>query len=629
MKKDKRGFGKVLMVLLVIFFYAPIIYMIIFSFNEGKSLTSFTGFSLRWYQHMLKSRDMMEALYTTFSVALLATLISTVTGTIAAIGISKSKKIVRDVIEQVNNLPMMNPEIVTAIGFMLLFITFRVEKGYITMLLAHIAFCIPYVMLSVMPKVRSLDPNLANAAMDLGATPMQALIKVIVPQITPGIISGALIAFTMSVDDFIISYFVTGQGVKNLSIVVYTMSKRINPSINAISTLVVVIITVALLAINLLPMMVAKQEKKGKSAKWIIAVPLALVLVVAVGLGFMRKGIDNSALAYEGQTLRIYNCGEYISEDMLADFEEKTGARVVLELFDSNEQMYIKIANGESFDLLVPSDYMIERLIDEELIQPLDQDLLDCMDLLVEDVKNLPYDPGNVYSVPYFWGTVGIVYDTNKVTEEELAEKGFGIFLDEKYKGDIYLYDSERDSFMMALKNLGYSMNTSDEEELQEAYEWLETCVQTMEPEIVTDEIIDNMAQGRKALGLIYSGDAAYVMSENEDMGFFMPNEGTNLWCDAMVVPSNARNIELAHEFINFVCSYDAAYENSEYVGYTSPNSEVMDTLSGEGGTYEGINAYIPRSNYENDECFEFHEDTRKIISNLWSKIKIVASNAN
>lgn len=629
MKKDKRGFGKVLMVLLVIFFYAPIIYMIIFSFNEGKSLTTFTGFSLRWYQHMLESRDMMEALYTTFSVALLATLISTVAGTIAAIGISKSRKVVRDVIEQVNNLPMMNPEIVTAIGFMLLFITFRVEKGYITMLLAHIAFCIPYVMLSVMPKVRSLDPNLADAAMDLGATPMQALTKVIVPQITPGIISGALIAFTMSVDDFIISYFVTGQGVKNLSIVVYTMSKRINPSINAISTLVVVIITVALLAINLLPMVVAKQQKKGKKSRWLIATPIALVVVFALVLGLMRNGIDNSALPYEGQTLRLYNCGEYISEDLLSDFEEQTGARVVLELFDSNEQMYIKIANGEAYDLLIPSDYMIERLIDEELIQPLDQDLLDCMDLLVDDVKDLPYDPGNVYSVPYFWGTVGIVYDTTKVTEEELEEKGFAIFLDEKYKGDIYLYDSERDSFMMALKNLGYSMNTADEQELNEAYEWLETCVQTMEPEIVTDEIIDNMAQGRKALGVIYSGDAAYVMSENEDMGFYMPKEGTNLWCDAMVIPSNAENIELAHEFINYACSYEAAYENSDYVGYTSPNAEVMATLSGEGGTYEGINAYIPRSDYPNDECFEFNEDTRKIISNLWSKVKIVASNAN
>ena len=629
MKKEKRGFGKILMVLLVIFFYAPILYMIIFSFNEGKSLTSFTGFSLRWYQHMLESRDMMEALYTTFSVALLATLISTVTGTIAAIGISKSKKVVRDVIEQVNNLPMMNPEIVTAIGFMLLFITFRVEKGYVTMLLAHIAFCIPYVMLSVMPKVRSLDPNLANAAMDLGATPMQALIKVIVPQITPGIISGALIAFTMSVDDFIISYFVTGQGVKNLSIVVYTMSKRINPSINAISTLVVVIITVALLAINLLPVVVSKQQKKGKKSKWIVAAPVALVVILALVLGFMRKGIDNSALPYEGQTLRIYNCGEYISEDLLSDFEEITGARVVLELFDSNEQMYIKIANGESYDLLVPSDYMIQRLIDEELIQPLNPEMLDCMDLLVEDVKNLPYDPGNLYSVPYFWGSVGIVYDTTKVTEKDLEEKGFAIFLDEKYKGDIYLYDSERDSFMMALKNLGYSMNTENEEELNAAYEWLKSCVETMDAEIVTDEIIDNMAQGRKAMGLIYSGDAAYVMSENEDMGFYLPKEGTNLWCDAMVIPSNAKNVELAHEFMNFISSYDAAYENSDYVGYTSPNEEVMTTLSGEGGTYEGINAYIPRSGYEKDENFYFNEDTRKIISNLWSKVKIVASNAN
>ncbi|MEI3210788.1 MAG: ABC transporter permease [Lachnospiraceae bacterium] len=185
--------------------------MIIFSFNDGKSLTSFTGFSLRWYRHMLDSSDMMEALSTTFSVAVLATIISTIVGTISAIGLSKSKKVVRDLMDQVNNLPLMNPEIVTAIGFMLLFITFRVEKGYVTMLLAHIAFCIPYVMLSVMPKIRSLDPNLADAAMDLGATPWQALRKVIVPQITPGIVSGALIAFTMSVDDFIISYFVTGE----------------------------------------------------------------------------------------------------------------------------------------------------------------------------------------------------------------------------------------------------------------------------------------------------------------------------------------------------------------------------------------------------------------------------------
>lgn len=628
-KKEKSTFGRIMMALLILFFYAPIIYMIIFSFNEGKSLTSFTGFSLRWYQHMLESRDMMEALYTTFSVALLATAISTVVGTIAAIGLSKSKKVVRDVMEQVNNLPMMNPEIVTAIGFMLLFITFKVNKGYTTMLLAHIAFCIPYVMLSVMPKVKSLDPNLADAAMDLGATPFQALTKVIVPQITPGIVSGALIAFTMSVDDFIISYFVTGQGVKNLSIMVYTMSKRVNPSINAISTLVVVIITIALLAINILPVLAAKRQEKGKSAKPVFAIPAAAVLVLIIGLVAIKGGVKNSHLPYEGQTLRVYNCGEYTGENLIPNFEEMTGAKVIMDLFDSNEQMYIKIANGESYDVIIPSDYMIQRLISEELLQPLNKDNLNCYDLLVNDVLDLSYDPGNVYSVPYFWGTVGIVYDTTKVSEEELAEKGFNIFLDEKYKGDIYLYDSERDSFMMALKALGYSMNTESEEELNAAYDWLVQCVETMDPEIVTDEIIDNMAQGRKAMGIVYSGDAAYIMSENENMGFYMPETGTNFWVDGMVIPANANNVELAHEFMDYVSSYEGAYDNSSYVGYTSPNKEVMDELSGEGGDYEGINAYLPRTDNEMDEVFEFNAQTRKIISNLWSKVKIAASNVN
>ncbi|MCI5699770.1 MAG: extracellular solute-binding protein [Lachnospiraceae bacterium] len=629
MKKGKRPIGKILMILMIVFFYLPILYMIIFSFNEGKSLTSFTGFSLRWYKHMLESRDMVESLYTTFSIALIATAISTIVGTISAIGLSKSRKIVRDVMEQVDNLPIMNPEIVTAIGFMLLFITFRISKGYVTMLLAHIAFCIPYVILSVMPKIRALDPNLADAAMDLGATPFQALTKVIVPQITPGIVSGALIAFTMSVDDFIISYFVTGSGIKNLSIMVYTMSKRVNPSINALSTLVVVIITVVLVIINVAPIVLSKREKKAEIGKHrfvvraILAAGLLAIVILAVNL--REKA---TARPFEGQTLYIYNWGEYTGENVIPDFEEATGATVVMENFDSNEQMYIKVANGEAYDILVPSDYMIQRLIEEDYLQKLDQSKLDGMDNLVDAVKGLPYDPKNEYSVPYFWGTAGIVYDKTKVDEEDLEQQGFNIFLNEKYKGDIYLYDSERDSFMMALKALGYSMNTENEQELQEAYEWLVQCVQTMDPEIVTDEIIDNMAQGRKALGLIYSGDAAYVMCENEDMGFYLPESGTNVWSDAMVIPANAKNPDLAHEFINYICSYEGAYDNSSYVGYTSANQEVMDELSGEGGDYEGINAYIPRTGYEKDEVFVYNADTKKILGNLWSKVKIAASNA-
>ena len=629
MKKNNRLFGKILMTLMIVFFYLPILYMIVFSFNEGKSLTSFSGFSLRWYKHMLESGDMMEALYTTFGVALIATFVATVVGTISAIGLSKSKKIVRQLVEQVNNLPMMNPEIVTAIGLMLLFITFRVEKGYMTMLLAHIAFCIPYVMLSVMPKIRSLDPNLADAAMDLGATPWKALIKVIVPQITPGIVSGALIAFTMSVDDFIISYFVTGRGVKNLSIMVYTMSRRMNPSINAVSTLVVVIITIVLILINVIPLIAAKREKREITGRrYFLPVAAAATALVLIVVSVFQFSGGKASRPFEGQTLHLYNWGEYTGENIIRNFEEETGATVVMENFDSNEQMYIKVVNGESYDILVPSDYMIQRLIQEDLLQKLDHSKLDCIDLLTEDVKGLPYDPKNEYSVPYFWGTAGIVYDKTKVDIKDLEEQGYNIFLNEKYKGDIYLYDSERDSFMMALKALGYSMNTENEKEINEAYEWLVKCVQTMEPEIVTDEIIDNMAQGRKALGLIYSGDATYVISENENMGYYLPETGTNLWSDAMVIPKNAKNPELAHAYINYATNYEGAYDNSSYVGYTSSNQEVMDTLSGEGGDYEGIDSYIPRSGNKMDEVFVYNEKTKQIISNLWSRVKIAASNA-
>ena len=628
MSKDKRVLGKVGMALLLVFFYAPILFMIIFSFNSSKSLTHFTGFSLRWYEAMLKNHGMMESLYVTIIIALLATIISTIIGTITAIGLSKSKKVLRAFVSQVNDFPIMNPEIVTAIGLMLLFITFQIEKGFVTLLLAHIAFCIPYVILSIMPKIKSLDPNLADAAMDLGATPWQALVKVIVPQIMPGIVSGALIAFTMSFDDFVISYFVTGQGVKNLSIMVYTMSKRINPSVNAISTLVVLLITITLTIVNVLPMIRKKTSpsKQNKPWKWAVAG------VVVVGLVASLFGLNKSAGSqpYAGQTLHVYNWGEYTGENIISGFEELTGAKVIMDNFDSNEQMYIKVANGDAYDVLVPSDYMIQRMMQEKMLQKLEPETRkECLGELADAIKGLPYDPKNEYSIPYFWGTVGIVYDKTKVSEEDLEKDGWDIFLDKKFKGDIYLYDSERDSFMMALKALGYSMNTTSQDELNDAYNWLIQCVQTMDPEIVTDEIIDNMAQARKALGLIYSGDAAYVMSENENMGFYMPTSGTNLWSDAMVIPKNAKNPKLANEFIRYITSYDAAMDNSSYVGYTSPNKEVMEELGGKGGDYDGINAYTPRAGYDKDEVFQYDEITRKIIADLWSRVKVAASNAH
>ena len=260
--KKKRIFGACIMAFLVAFFYAPILYMIIYSFNDSRSLTKFSGFSLQWYEKMFNDSTMMESLFYTIAIAVLATVISTFVGTITAIGLSKSKRFLKNLVEQINQLPIMNPEIVTAIGLLMFFSAIHVKKGFMTLLLAHIMFCVPYVILSIMPKLRSLNPNLMEAAMDLGATPWQALTKVVVPQILPGIVSGALIAFTMSFDDFIISYFVTGNGVSNISITVYTMSKRVNPSINALSTLIIVILTVVLVLMNVVPAMVERSKKK-------------------------------------------------------------------------------------------------------------------------------------------------------------------------------------------------------------------------------------------------------------------------------------------------------------------------------------------------------------------------------
>lgn len=265
-KKERHIFSKVFIGLIMFFFYLPIVYTVIFSFNSSKSLSKFGGFSIQWYEKLFNNSDMMDSIFYTIAIAVLATVISTVVGTITAIGLSKSNRVLRGIVEQINDLPIMNPDIVTAIGLLMFFSSLAIKKGFITLLLAHIMFCIPYVILSVMPKLRSLDPNILDAALDLGCTPVKALTKVIVPQITSGIMAGALIAFTMSFDDFVISYFVTGNGVNNISIMIYTMSKRVNPTINAVSTLIIAVITIGLVAANLAPVIKEKraERKQGK-----------------------------------------------------------------------------------------------------------------------------------------------------------------------------------------------------------------------------------------------------------------------------------------------------------------------------------------------------------------------------
>ena len=612
-KKKTSFFSRFYVVLCLAFFYLPILVTMIFSFNSSKSLTHLSGFSLRWYQELINNVEVSKAVYVSLSVAILATVISTVLGTITAIGLSRSRKVVRDLILNINEIPILNPEIVTAISLMLLFSSAGFRKGYVTMLLAHIAFCTPYVITSVYPKVRSLDPNLANAAMDLGATPFEALVKVIVPMIKEGIFAGALLAFTMSFDDFVISYFVSGNGVKNISIVVYNMTKRINPTINALSTVVILVITLVLVAMNVAPaIMKARGYKGNKKRERILLCILAALLCV----GLVRCG----SAARGSHVLKVYNAGEYIDLSLLEEFEQEYGCTVVYETFESNEMMYTKLASGESYDILIPSDYMIERLIKEDYVQALDWDLIPNRENLLPEVLDKSYDPGNRYSCPYFWGTVGILYDTTVVDEEDLSD-GWELLRNEKYKGQLYMYDSERDSFMIALKALGYSMNTTDMDEIQDAYEWLIAQRDSMNPIYAGDDVIDNMISGNKAIAVVYSGDASYIISENPDLDYLTPAQGTNVWYDAMLITRDCNEVDLAHAFINFMISEESALANSEEVGYTSPVASAFEEMRDT--TYEGVSSYVPQIENDKNEIFGYQEPkVKQHYAELWTKVK-------
>lgn len=631
MKKKTSVGSKIILTLTMLFFYLPILYIIIFSFNDSRSLTKFGGFSLRWYEKMFADSTMMEAVLYTVIIAVIATVVATVVGTITAIGLSKSRKVVQKMVERINDLPVMNPDIVTAISLLMFFSVLTVKKGFGTLLIAHIMFCIPYVMLSVTPKLRSLDPNLIDAAMDLGATPFQALTKVIVPQIKPGIVSGALIAFTMSFDDFVISYFTTGNGVNNISILVYTMSKRVNPSINALSTIVILLITLVLGVVNIVPIVREKREKDGKSSravsrKAMAAVAAVLALAVVGGTVGARLSQQHKSAAavekYGSNVLKLYLPGEYLGENVISDFEKQYGVRVIVENFDSNEMMYTKLMAGDRYDVIIPSDYMIERLMNEDFLQPLDKSMIPNMENMSDAVLGMSYDPDNTYSIPYFWGSVGLVYNHENVDPAVIESEGWEVLRNTDYAGHIYIYDSERDSFMMAFKALGYSMNTEDPNEINDAYEWLLQMNNTMSPVYVTDEVIDGMMNGYKDIAVVYSGDAAVVLDENEDMSFYMPSQGTNIWCDAMVIPQNAENPKLAHEFINYMLTYEAAFDNTETVGYTSPNAEVFEEMTTSEDLYADNAAYLPRSGYDKDEMFHDNQTLMRELSKLWIKVK-------
>lgn len=620
MKKTVRN---IYLGLILFLMYAPIVTLIILSFNASKSRAKWGGFTLKWYASLFQDKAIMTALYNTLIIALLSAVLATVVGTAASIGINAMKGRSKTIMMGITNIPILNSEIVTGISLMLLFIAFRVTLGFSTILLAHITFCIPYVILSVMPKLKQTSKSTYEAAQDLGAGPVSAFFKVVFPDILPGIVSGFLMAFTMSLDDFIITHFTKGPGVDTLSTKIYAeVRKGIRPEMYALSTLLFVSVLVLMILVNTSPKepkdrkTVSKRKSLQRGLR--LAIPLLLVAVLASGGAFYYFAGAKDA---GSEKLIVYNWGDYVDPKTIELFEEETGISVTYEEYETNEIMYPKILSGAiAYDVVCPSDYMIQRMIENDLLAKLNLDN-------IPNIKNMDsiymeqsrsFDPDNAYSVPYCVGTVGILYNKTMVHE---PVDSWDILWDSKYADSILMQDSVRDAFAVALKRRGYSLNSSKVDQLIQAKDDLIAQKPLVQAYIV-DQVRDKMIGNEAALGVIYSGEAGYTKRENPNLEYVIPKEGSNVWIDSWVIPKNAKNKENAEKFINFMCRPDIALMNFEYLTYATPNKAARALIKDE----ETRNSKILFPNAEdltNCETFQFlGDDVDSYYNELWNKVK-------
>ncbi len=641
--------------------YIPILTLILFSFNSSESTSVFTGFDLRWYAELFASPDAFTALRNTLVLAILSALLATVIGTAAAEGIYKIRsKFVKTAITSVTNVPMMNPDIVTGMSMMLFFAAvmaiFKIadynEIGFWAMLIAHTTFCLPYVILSVLPRINELGDSLSEAALDLGCTPVQAFLKVKLPNIMPAVLSGAVMAFTLSLDDFVISYFVAPPNFQTLPLLIYSMTKKkVKPDMYALSTIIIVAIFILLLISNFKSDKQSGDRKKKRIAA-IATSAVAVIAVVAIIVGSFVGGGAGVA-ATETVTLNVYNWGEYMADGSDSEYGnvnkmfeeyyyEKTGKRVVINYstYATNEDLFSKLNNSAvSYDIVIPSDYMIEKLIEADLLLEFDVNTdIPNYKYIADTFRNPYYDELERYSVPYTYGMMGIIYNKDMVDEEDIAKQSWGLLWDEKYAGKILQFNNPRDAFATAMYWKGLDVNSTDPAVWDEALALLVQQKPVLQG-YVNDEIFDKMTSGSAAIAPYFVGD--YItMAETEgaaDLGFYFPKEGVNYFVDAMCIPKSSKNPEVAKEYINFMLSAEPAIENAEYIYYASPNtlvSENEDYIDYMGEfAYELLYDTLPddvNADYNaahGTTCYKnFTPDIQTRVNTLWENLKLADS---
>lgn len=678
-----KRFSKIYIAFILVILFAPIAVMAFFSFNSGESTAVFTGFSLRWYKELFRNNNILDALKNSLILALASSVLATVIGTMAAFGIHHMKnKKAKGAIMGMTNVPLMNPEIITGISMMFLFVfvgglfNLATKLNFWTMLIAHVTFSLPYVILNVLPKFRQMDKSLPEAALDLGCTPLQSFFKVQLPAVLPGILTGLIMSFTLSLDDFVISYFTSGTDFQTLPILIYGMTKKsVKPTLYALSALMFLIILILLLISNreqsTAERMEAKRlkaekrrkeeilkaQKSGKAQKKAKAVntpstshakPVYLNKIIALVCIFaiiVTTCVAFTVLSKKTVTLNVYNWGEYISDgydgslDVNKAFEDYCrdelgmNVRVNYLTYDSNEDLYAKLSTGAvSYDVIIPSDYMIARLAQEGLLEELDfTNIPNYEECIGEEFRGLYYDPDNKYSVPYTYGMVGVIYDANIVDEEDAGD--WDLMWNSKYSGKILQFNNSRDAFGTAIYKLGLDVNTTDHSAWDEALEELKAQKPLLK-KLVMDEIYNMMETGEAAISSYYAGDYLTMVdnqAENVDLQFYYP-ENTNLFIDAMCVPKGCQNKSLAEAYINFMLSEEAAVANAEYICYASPNSLVYnnETYKEDMGE-EAIEILYPE-NFDfakayDANCYkDLDKETKAYINELWNDYKLYNS---
>ncbi len=667
-----KRFGRLCSVLMFIFLYAPIAVMVFFSFNSSRSTYIFEGFSLKWYGELFSSSATLNALKNTLVLAALSALIATLLGTLAAVGIFNMRsKLGKSAIMTVTNIPMMNPDVVTGVSMMLLFVFIGRLIGasqylsFYTILIAHITFNLPYVILNVLPKLRQTDKNLIEAAQDLGCTPRSAFYKVVLPNISSGIVSGFIMAFTLSLDDFVISYFTNGIGFQTLPLLIYnqTTKKTVKPDIYALSSVIFFAIPILLIIVNLIQARsennVAKNPEKagifarvaGRIGDWfdntfktrktrVAVVSMALVVCIGLSVFAVNSFKPNSSGKYSelfsnlssqyrtdlaGTELNVFNWGEYISDgdedtlDVIDAFETLTGIQVNYDYFDSNESMYAKLKSGAvAYDVIIPSDYMIERMRKENMLTKLDLSQIPNFSYIDDNYKNLYFDENNDYSVAYNAGTVGIIYNTKLVDD---VVDSWTIMWNEKYKDNILTFNNPRDCFAIAQLTLGQDLNTENKADWDAAADLLIEQNNLLQGRVM-DEVFNKMGGGNAAIAPYYAGDYYTMLDDNPDLAFAYPKEGFNIFVDSMCVPNGVQNYDAAMMFINFMCEPDISLANAEYICYTSPNTAVANNP--EYSFYQDEILYPSDEQIKNAQYFhDFDSEIREYYESLWEKVLI------